>query len=86
MPISCYTTRNRRKKRAGVSPLDPTAERILEMRSGNIAIKTETHLCQKSDRGAVVRGAMICHDIIGFHVDFLKNNGAVLRQPHFYLN
>ena len=34
-------------------PLDPVAERIFEMRSGNKAIKAETHLCQKSDRGAV---------------------------------
>ena len=41
MPISLHAQRNRRKKCAGVSPLDPTAERILEMRSGNIAIKKQ---------------------------------------------
>ena len=41
MPISLHAQRNRRKKCAGVSPLDPAAERILEMRSGNIAIKKQ---------------------------------------------
>ena len=41
MPISWYAPRNRRKKRAGGSPLDPAAERIFEMRSGNKANKKQ---------------------------------------------
>ena len=41
MPISWYTPRNRRKKRAGVPPLDPVAEAALNAASGNTAIKKQ---------------------------------------------
>ena len=41
MPILCYTTKNRRRKRARGSPLDPSAERIFEMRSVGFAIKKQ---------------------------------------------
>ena len=42
MPILCHATKNRRRKCAGVSPLDPTAEGTLNVPSGNTAIKKAT--------------------------------------------
>ena len=50
---SCHATRTNQETRQGARPLDPLRRSLFKWVNGNESDQKATHLCQKSDRGAV---------------------------------